>query len=84
MRGGGGEVSTTDSGACVQHGSDALPVRFKQAFPVILPGVAQLFVLRDGHIAVADLPQRAQAQVRYGSPADTQTHRASARRKAKS
>lgn len=40
--------------------------------------VAQLEVLRDGYVAVADLPQSSQAQVHYGSPGDTQTHGTSA------
>lgn len=74
-------VSTTDRGVGVLHGSHLLPFGFKEPAPVLWTVVAQLFVVSDGHVSVADLPQSAQPQVRYGSPADPQTHCTSARTK---
>lgn len=39
--------------------------------------VAQFAVVYDGYVAVADLSQSPQPQVRYVRPTDTQTHRTS-------
>lgn len=72
---------TTRGGIRVALNGGALAAGYKKSPPVVFVGVAQVLVLRDDHIPVADFLQRAKAQGGDAQLSHSQTADATTKKK---